>query len=113
MLGLDFYGVSRKNKINKYRAVWYPKVMFEELTEDDATKAQNMTYNGTPINGTVIGDASDNWRKVESFSTEAAAIAWLKAKAGMPVVTSAGLSALTVDWRCLLRFTTQAYCTMR
>ena len=91
-----FYSTVRKKGVNKYRAVWFTNVLFEEPNDSNATKAQNMAYGTSTIVGTVYKNSDNIWRKKETFDTEAEAIAYLQGLAGLPVSASTGLSDLSI-----------------
>ena len=66
----------------KYRAVFFPKVKFQEPSADNSTKGETTEFGTYEISGTVMPDASGNLRYMQSFETEAAAVAYLKGKMG-------------------------------
>lgn len=73
----------------KYRAVFFPKVKFQEPSSDNATKGETVEFSTYEIQGTVMPDGSGDWRKKQVFDTEAAAVSWLQGlMAASPAVTS-------------------------
>lgn len=61
----------------KYRAVFFPKVKFQEPSSDNSTKGESTEFGTYEISGTVIPTASGEWRREEIFTSEAAAVAYL------------------------------------
>lgn len=61
----------------KYRAVFFPKVKFQEPSSDNSTKGETVEFGTYEITGTVIPPVSGNWRREQIFDTEAAAVAYL------------------------------------
>lgn len=97
--GFGYYRVRKKNGIRSYRAYWYHKTQWGMPSEDAATKPDGSIEWQTPeVEGTIMTaqDADCSWRDSALFNSEADAIAWLDAKAGLPVSASDGLSALSL-----------------
>lgn len=63
--------------VYKYRAVFFPKVKFQEPSSDNQTKGESTEFGTYEISGTVVPTTSGEWRKEEIFDTEAAAVAFL------------------------------------
>ena len=61
----------------KYRAVFFPKVKFQEPSSDNTTKGETTEFGTYEIPGTVIPPVDGNWRKEQVFDSEAAAVAYL------------------------------------
>lgn len=61
----------------KYRAVFFPKVKFQEPSSDNQTKGESTEFGTYEIQGAVIPAVSGEWRKEQIFSSEAAAVAYL------------------------------------
>lgn len=61
----------------KYRAVFFPKVRFQEPSASDTTKGETTEFGTYEISGTVIPPVDGVWRKEQTFDTEAAAVAYL------------------------------------
>lgn len=61
----------------KYRAVFFPKVRFQEPSSSDTTKGETTEFGTYEIAGTVIPPVDGTWRKEQTFDTEAAAVAYL------------------------------------
>jgi len=93
-VGIGFYGAKVLNRVRKYRAVWFPKVQFSEPNDNNKTKGENVEFSTPTIEGTIMKDSNGDWKKEQTFATEADAISYLNAKSGNPVSSSAGLSAL-------------------
>lgn len=64
----------------KYRAVFFPKVKFQEPSSDNATKGETTEFGTYEISGTVVPDAEGNWRYKKTFDTEAEAVTYLTGK---------------------------------
>lgn len=90
-VGFGFYG---KKIESKWIAFWYPKVQFAEPSDELATKGESVEYKTPTLEGTLMKDDGDKWIEIQEFTSEADAIAYLNAKAGLPVSESLGLSAL-------------------
>lgn len=94
-VGIGFYGVKKVNNVAKYRAIWLPKVQFAEPADTNSTKGETTTFNTPVIVGTIMVDGNGDWKKENTFTTEAEAKAYLDAKAGitpqctMPVASKA------------------------
>lgn len=63
--------------VYKYRAVFFPKVKFQEPSSDNTTKGETTEFGTYEISGTVIPPVDGDWRKEQVFTTEAAAVAYL------------------------------------
>lgn len=94
--GTGFYAVMRKKGVYKYRAVWFPKVLFDEPNDNNTSRSQNISYGTTVLTGTAFKDENGNWRIKKTFDIEAEVIAWLNTLAELPVSASAGLSDLSI-----------------
>lgn len=66
----------------KYRAVFFPKVKFQEPSASNTTKGETTEFGTYEISGTVVPDAEGNWRYKNTFDTEAAAVSYLLGKMG-------------------------------
>lgn len=95
-VGIGFYGTKQVSGVKKYRAVWFPMVQFAEPGDSNKTKGENMEFSTPTIEGTIMLDDNGDWKKEKTFELESDAIAYLNAKAGIPVLASAGLSALSL-----------------
>ena len=95
-VGVGFYGTKRVNNVNKFRAIWLTKVQFAEPADTNATRAATVAFSTPVIIGTIMVDDNGDWKKEETFDTEADAIAYLNDKAGIPVEASGGLTGLTM-----------------
>lgn len=61
----------------KYRAVFLPKVKFQEPSSDNSTKGETTEFGTYELEGTVMPNVSGVWRKEQVFDTQAAADAWI------------------------------------
>lgn len=66
----------------KYRAVFFPKVKFQEPSASNTTKGETTEFGTYEIQGTVVPDAEGNWRYKKIFDTESAAVSYLIGKMG-------------------------------
>jgi len=84
-VGVGFYGVKMVNGVKAYRALWFPKVQFEEPADSMTTKGETIAFGTDSIVGTIMPDSTGAWKLEQTFTTEAAAIAYLNGKAGIVV----------------------------
>jgi len=82
-LGIGFYGVKIVDNVNKYRAIWLPKVQFAEPEDTNATKGETVTFNTPVLVGTIMPNDSDVWKMEQTFATAAEAKSYLDTKAGI------------------------------
>lgn len=96
IVGFGIYGESKddSNRV-RYRAMWIKKVQFVKATDEAETKKVGATFKTPTIVGQIMKAADGNWREKATFSTEAAAIAWLNGKSGISAAVSVGLSELS------------------
>ena len=64
----------------KYRAIFFPKVKFQEPSASDTTKGESTEFGTYELQGTVMPNSVGDWRKAETFTSQAAADAWLSAQ---------------------------------
>lgn len=95
-VGFGFYGKKIVAGASRWRAIWLKKVQFAEPADDAATKGETTEFQTPTLEGTILVDVTGEWKNEGTFSTEAGAIAWLNAKAALPVDASTGLSALAL-----------------
>lgn len=87
-VGLGYIRVRRKGDTTTYQAVWIYKAMFTVNSEASQTKGESVEWQTTSINGKAAGLAIDGnggiaFRKLQNFTSESAAAAWLDALAGI------------------------------
>lgn len=87
-VGFGYVRVRRKGGVVGYEARWYHKVQFGLTSETAQTKGQSIEWQTPTVTGRIMGvhnDASGEakYYRYASFATEAAALAWLDAKAGI------------------------------
>lgn len=87
-IGVGFVQSMIINGEKLYRAIWVHKVTMRQNSENTATKEDTMNWQTPTVQGKgwpVMLDATgeDQIRDFSEFETETAAIAWLKAKAGI------------------------------
>lgn len=66
----------------KYRAVFLPKVKFQEPSADNSTKGETTEFGTYEIEGTVMPNANGDWRQEQIFDTQAAADTWIASLMG-------------------------------
>lgn len=81
--GLGFYRRRKKNGVLSFDAIWLHKVQFAEPTTNGATKADTVTFQTRTIEGTAYPTNAGAIKEEAIFATEAAAKAWINAKAGI------------------------------
>ena len=62
----------------KYRAVFFPKVKFQEPSASNTTKGETTEFGTYEVTGTVVPTADGDWRQSKVFDTEAAAVSYLQ-----------------------------------
>ncbi len=95
-VGHGFYGRVKRDGAYKFRAIWLFKMQYSEPADDNATKGATTAFQTPTINGAIMKDVNGNLKTEKLFDVEADAIAWLNAKAGIPVSDSGGLTALAL-----------------
>lgn len=71
------------DNVKSYKVEFLTKVKFNEPSQEDATKADNVTFNTTSIEGLASQDANGNWSKTQTFTTEADAVDFIDACFGV------------------------------
>lgn len=84
-VGIGFYGVKMKAGVRSYRALWFPKVKFAEPSDSLATKGQSLAFGTDSIVGEIYADDAGDWKKEQTFATEALAKTYIEGKAGITV----------------------------
>lgn len=84
-VGVGFYGVKMVNGVKAYRALWFPKVQFEEPADSMTTKGETIAFGTDSIVGTIMPDSTGTWKLEQTFETESAAVTYLNGKAGIVV----------------------------
>lgn len=87
-VGCGFVQTQIVNGVTKYNGYWFHKVTFTLNSEAAQTKGETIEWQTPTLTGKgwgVVLDANNGvqYRDREEFETEAAALAWLKAKAGI------------------------------
>lgn len=103
-VGVGFYATEMVDGVASYIAYWFPNVKFTESTDSFTTKGETVTFAGSTINGTAGVDASNVFKYTKTFTTIAAAEAWLNEKAGLEIsstesftVSTGGTTAFTLS----------------
>ena len=79
--GVGAIGVERQAGTTIYVAKWYKKLMFTEPNDDNSTKQENVSPAHTTIEADVLPQENYDISHVQTFASEADAVAWLQAKA--------------------------------
>ena len=87
-VGVGFALKDRYKGTIKYRAYWYHKVQFGEGQRSYNTKGENLEFQSESLEGeaeAVMLSSAGSWEfyQYNESDTEAAALAWLKGKAGI------------------------------
>jgi len=82
-VGIGFYGIKKVNNVQRFRAIWLPKVQFAEPSDTNSTKGQNISFATPTLEGTIIVGTDGTWKQEQTFTTEMAAKAYLEDKAGI------------------------------
>jgi phi13 family phage major tail protein len=94
--GVGFYARKKRNGVISWRAIWLKKVKFKIPTIEMETKGESIAFKGSTVEGSAVEDVNGEWKVEKTFTTEAAATAWLDGKANlatrvaMPVASVAG-----------------------
>lgn len=82
-VGYGFYATESVNGVASYVACWLPNVKFTEAAESYSTKGSSIEFQTPTIEGKASADSKGAWKYKQTFTTEDAAIEWLKTKAGI------------------------------
>lgn len=82
-VGFGFYAPCMRDHVKKFRAFWFPCVVFGEPGLSLTTKGNTITFNTPTTTGTVMVDDQDdsNWKDEITVADAKTAIAWLKERA--------------------------------
>jgi len=95
-VGIGFYGVKMISGVKKYRAIFFPKVKFNEPSDSEKTQGESIEFGTSTLEGKILKNDSDVWKIEKTFALVADAIAYLNTAVGLAVVASGGLSALAM-----------------
>ena len=98
-LGHGFYGKVKRSGVIYWRAIWLKKVIFAEPADELTTRGEKGELVGDTLEGEIMAVSYDPslWKEEATFSTEAGAIAWLDAKAGIGSGVSNNLTNLAMS----------------
>lgn len=85
-VGIGFFAVKRVGGVDKFRAMWFPKVQFGEPSDTNKTKGETLSFDTPSIEGTIMLDNDGVWKKEQTFATEAEAKTYLNTESGVIVV---------------------------
>lgn len=85
-VGHGYYGRVRRDGVNKWRAIWFHKMQFAEPNDETVTKGENVVFQTPTIEGMIMKDIAGDWKSESVVDTEAEAVTWLNAKAGIEVI---------------------------
>ena len=82
-----YVGVGRVTRlmvdnVQKFRATVLKLVKFSEPSEEDNTRGETVTFNTYELNGKMKVPDNGEWRVRETFTTQAAAVAFVKSQLG-------------------------------
>ena len=83
--GVGLIGVKKVNGVRAYEARFYPKTQWNDPSVDINTRAGSTEFQTPSTEGTAMPLDNGDWRYVEEFSTEAAALAYINGKFGATV----------------------------
>lgn len=86
-VGVGYIRVRRLAGVTTYQGVWWHKAQFSEGDENAQTKGETIEWQTPTVSGRLMGVYVDSsgaaqFRVKADFTTEDAAIAWLRGKAG-------------------------------
>ena len=82
-VGVGFYGQVIRGGATKYRAVWFFKCKFGEMSDESKTKGESIEFTTPTIEGTLMKLPNGDWKDETVVDTESAALLWLDEKAGI------------------------------
>ena len=95
-VGIGFYGIKMVAGVRKYRAIFFPKVMFSEPSDSEKTQGESIEFGTSTLEGKILKNDLDKWKIEKTFALAADAIAYLNTAVGLAVVASGGLTALSM-----------------
>ena len=81
--GMGLIGVKKVNGVRAYEARFYPKTQWNDPSVDINTRAGSTEFQTPSTEGTAMSLDNGDWRYVEEFSTEAAALEYINGKFGV------------------------------
>ena len=81
--GMGLIGVKKVNGVRAYEARFYPKTQWNDPSVDINTRAGSTEFQTPSTEGTAMPLDNGDWRYVEEFATEAAALAYINGKFGV------------------------------
>lgn len=85
-VGSGFYGKKILHGIVSWVAMWICKVQFSQPDESLETKGKTTKFSTPSIEGKIMQASDGKFRIIKEFTTEAEALAWVDAKAGITSV---------------------------
>ena len=84
-LGVGFIIKKKVNGVDKWRGVVLPKVMFSVPEDAATTQGESIEWQTPELTGVIMRDDSPThvWKKEATFTTEAQADAYIKARLGI------------------------------
>ena len=74
----------------EWRAIFYPKVLFAEPTDENTTKQESTTFGHITLEGDIVPLEDGTWKKDKRFSTLADAKSYLNALVGIQESNASG-----------------------
>lgn len=82
---LAYFKSLMRNKVKYYKAIMYPCVRAALGNDNAQTKGGSITFATTQTTFTVMADDNGNWRKTQTFATEAEAKEWINEQCAITV----------------------------
>lgn len=89
-VGFGFYARRIVGGISKWRAIWLPKVVFNEPNDSMETKQKDLAFGSHTLPGKIRKNVEGDWKREKTFATEAEAAAWVDGKAGITSASGSG-----------------------
>ena len=80
---LGYYKSLMRNKVKYYKGIFYPCVRAALGNDNAQTKGSSITFATTQTTFTIMAKDNGDWRETETFTSEAAARAWIESKCGI------------------------------
>lgn len=77
-VGLGRIIVKMVNNVRKYKVEFLYKVKFQEPSQEEETKGENLEFKTSEMQGTVSTLANGDWSKAKTFDTQKEAITYLE-----------------------------------
>lgn len=82
-VGFGFYARKIVGGVNRWRAIFFPKIVFTEPQDTMDTKGKEIAFGTHTLPGKLRKNKDGEWKLEKTFDTEAAALAWVNGKVGI------------------------------